>query len=179
VNTQRVLQTLDQQISALAAAIEPVGHTPTPQARFDSKLFRTHGTRLRDYLAEVRQNQQQLADAVAEGRTAQVVFLAERLVAQIAALQRELATQRLRKATVRPARDGQEDIYHRLAQHQDFERRLLAMVRDRESLLGRQESLAQQRKVQQELAALEGRLQRCREALARIERTIERKERGF
>jgi primosomal replication protein N'' len=179
VTTQKVLQTLEQQINALAVEIEPVGHVPAQQARFDAGLFHTHGTRLRDYLAEVRQNLAQLKAVVAEQRTAQVAFVADRLVTQIGALQRELATLALRKAVSRPQAESKEDIYHRLAQHQDFERRLIAMIRDRESLLGRQESLAQQRKIQQELAALEGRLQRCRQALVRIERAVERKENGF
>ncbi|OQV65846.1 hypothetical protein AK51_15585 [Serratia nematodiphila DZ0503SBS1] len=53
------------------------------------------------------------------------------------------------------------------------------MIQDRESLLGRQTTLAAQQKLQHELAALEGRLMRCRQALARIERNIERKENGF
>lgn len=53
------------------------------------------------------------------------------------------------------------------------------MIQDRESLLGAQSTLAAQRKLQQEVAALEGRLMRCRQALARIERGIERKENGF
>ncbi|MBI0221119.1 primosomal replication protein, partial [Yersinia pestis subsp. pestis] len=69
--------------------------------------------------------------------------------------------------------------YHKLAEHQDYERRILAMIQDRESQLGRQSLLVEQQKIQKELAALEGRLMRCRQALIRIERSIEKKENGF
>jgi primosomal replication protein N'' len=178
VNTQHLLQALQQQIAALASEVTPRGDTPVSQARFDSALFANHGTRLRDYLAQVQKNFSQLQSAVHDNRNAQVAFLAEKLVAQIGALQRELATQTLRRQN-QPKAPAQVDLYHKLAEHQDYERRLLAMIQDRESLLGRQTTLAGQQKIQQELAALEGRLMRCRQALARIERSIERKENGF
>ena len=90
-----------------------------------------------------------------------MAFLAEKLVAQIAALQRELATRALRRKN-QPKEAPEADLYHKLAEHQDYERRLIGMIQDRESLLGRQTTLAAQQKLQHELAALEGRLMRCR-----------------
>lgn len=120
----------------------------------------------------------QLKQVVEENRLQQVAFLADKLVAQISALQRELATQKIRKSNPEP-REHQSDPYHKLAEHQDYERRILAMIQDRESQLGRQSLLVEQQKIQKELAALEGRLMRCRQALIRIERSIEKKENGF
>ncbi|BFO08684.1 prephenate dehydrogenase [Serratia rubidaea] len=178
MSTHRLIQVLEQQIAQLAGEVSPHGDAPIPQARFDSALFSHQGTRLRDYLAQIQHNFAQLKDAVNDNRTPQVAFLAEKLVAQIAALQRELATQALRRKNQLRA-PKEEDLYHKLAEHQDYERRLIAMIQDRESLLGAQSTLAAQRKLQQEVAALEGRLMRCRQALARIERGIERKENGF
>ncbi|CQR25999.1 primosomal replication protein n'' [Yersinia enterocolitica] len=46
-------------------------------------------------------------------------------------------------------------------------------------MLGQQSLLSEQQKLQKELAALEGRLLRCRQALIKIERNIEKKENGF
>lgn len=178
MSTQRLLQTLEQQITTLASNIQPQGDMPIPQARFDVALFSNRGTRLRDYLAEIQKNFAQLQTAVKDNRTAQVAFLAERLVAQITALQRELATLVLRRKN-QPKVMGEVDIYHKLAEHQDYERRLLSMIQDRESLLGCQTTLAAQKKLQQEVAAIEGRLLRCRQALTRIERSIARKENNF
>lgn len=88
MSTQRLLQVLAQQIAALAAEVTPRGDAPIPQARFDAALFANRGTRLRDYLAEVEKNFAQLQSAANDSRTSQVAFLAEKLVAQIAALQR-------------------------------------------------------------------------------------------
>lgn len=178
MSTEKILHTLDQQIESLAQAINPIGHVPTQQARFDVALFTTKGTRLRDYLTEVRYNMEQLSQVVIEKRTAQVAFIAERLVAQITALQRELATQTLRKNNQTPERKNQ-DNYSKLAEHQQYERRLIAMIHDRESAMGKLAAFSDQQRVQQELAALEGRLMRCRQALSKIERYIERQEKGF
>ncbi|MBL2810158.1 prephenate dehydrogenase, partial [Klebsiella pneumoniae] len=86
------------------------GDAPIPQARFDAALFATRGTRLRDYLAEVEKNFAQLQSAASDSRTSQVAFLAEKLVAQIAALQRELATQALRRKN-QPKEAPEADLY--------------------------------------------------------------------
>lgn len=178
MSTEKLLQVLESQIEALSAQIAPQANTPSQQARFDLNLFSNHGNRFRDYLQEVRKNMAQLKQVVEENRLQQVAFLADKLVAQISALQRELATQKIRKSNPEP-REHQSDPYHKLAEHQDYERRILAMIQDRESQLGRQSLLVEQQKIQKELAALEGRLMRCRQALIRIERSIEKKENGF
>lgn len=178
MSTEKLLQVLESQIEALSAQVGPQGNMPSQQARFDLKLFGNHGNRFRDYLLEVHKNMAQLKQVVAENRTQQVAFLAEKLVAQISALQRELATQKLRKTNPEP-KYNKLDPYHKLAEHQDYERRILAMIQDRESQLGKQNLLAEQQKIQKELAALEGRLMRCRQALIKIERSIEKKENGF
>ena len=57
-------------------------------------------------------------------------------------------------------------------------RRLLAMIRDRDSVRQNTVDKTRQQQLQQEIAALEGRLTRCRQALTRIERLIERRENG-
>lgn len=178
MSTERILHVLDQQIETLSREIEPIGHVSATQARFDIALFSTKGTRLRDYLAEIKNNLRQLNQEVAEKRSAQVAFIAERLVAQITAMQRELATQTLRKTHQTPERKS-HDNYTKLAETQQFERRLIAMIEDRETTLGQLATFSDQQRVQKELAALEGRLMRCRQALAKIERQIERQEKGF
>ncbi|EPF5496699.1 primosomal replication protein PriC [Yersinia enterocolitica] len=178
MSTEKLLQVLESQIEALSAQVGPQANMPSQQARFDLKLFGNHGNRFRDYLLEVHKNMAQLKQFVAENRTQQVAFLAEKLVAQISALQRELATQKLRKTNPEP-KYNKLDPYHKLAEHQDYERRILAMIQDRESQLGKQNLLTEQQKIQKELAALEGRLMRCRQALIKIERSIEKKENGF
>lgn len=177
VHSSRLLTTLNDQFNALAKRVDAAGHQPVAQSRFDHQLFQSRGTRLDDYLAESRQTLQRLTLTVDRGYTERVAWLAQRLIDQMTALARELATQDLRRA--QPAKAAPVDYYARLNEHQDYERRLVAMIRDRDSLRQNTGDYARAQQLQQEIAALEGRLARCRQALARIERQIERRENGL
>lgn len=178
MNTHRLLQVFEQQIAVLASEVMACGDAPISQARFYAALFANRGTQRLDYLAEVQKNFTQLQTAARDNRTNEVAYLAERLVTQISSLKRELATQGLRRKN-RPKKAGVVDLYHKLAEHQGYERRLSSMIQDRESLLRQQSTLAAQQKMQHELVVLAGRLMRCRQMLARIERSIEYKEKGL
>ncbi|AIJ09390.1 MULTISPECIES: primosomal replication protein PriC [Edwardsiella] len=178
MSSQQMLNQLEQRLQRLAQALAPLAEQPAARSRFDRALFLTHGTRLKDYLQETRDNFTALQRAVGAGQRQQVAFLAERLLAQMAALQREQATQTLRRQEPQRA-ESAGDLYQELARHQDYERRLQTMVRERELRLAACQTLAQQQQIQRELAAMEGRLQRCRQALRRIEKQIERRENGF
>lgn len=178
MNTHKLLLALEQQIDSLAKEIEPLADKSVPQSRFDRQLFSSYGTRLKDYFHEVTLNFQSIRQLVTEQHTERVAFMAEKLVRQITALQRELATQSLRRQE-QTAQKQPQDLYHKLAEHQDYERRLLSMIHDRESLLDTQTQFSEQQRLQKELAALEGRLTRCRQALTRLERLIERREQGL
>ncbi|NKI74954.1 prephenate dehydrogenase [Dickeya sp. CFBP 2040] len=177
METQALLAALARQIDTLAQHVEPIAARQAPRSRFDRQLFSCYGTRLGDYLDEIRLNYQHLQQYVQEQRLDRVTFMAEKLLAQITALQRELATQPLREQE--PSMPAPQDRYQKLAEYQGYERRLLAMIQDRESLLASQSQLSEQQRLQRELAALEGRLARCRQALSKLERQIERQEQGF
>lgn len=170
-----LLQQLEDKLEQLASAVQPHANKRTPQARFDDQLFYAHSTRLGDYLDEIRKSMVLLRQSVADQRTERVAFMAERVVMQMSALQRELATQTLRKAEERPVPVA-ENLYEKLAKHQDYERRLRAMIADRESQLNTCSRLVEQQNLQRDIAAQEGRLQRCLQALKRIERAIEKRE---
>lgn len=174
MKSDQLLTQLALHLQQLADNLAPVAHQRSAQARFDSQLFHTHSTRLSDYLHEAEQNMALLRQAVASQRSDQVAWMAERLVTQIAALQRELATQSMRK-NERPQAPPGTSLYDKLAENQEFERRLRAMIADRESQLA--SANGPSALLQREIAALEGRLQRCRDAQKRIERSIEFRER--
>lgn len=173
-----LLLQLDTQLAQLALAVEPHANKRTARARFDHQLFHCATTRLGDYMLEIQQTMAQLKQSVKDNRPESVAWMAERVVVQMAALQRELATQKMRSSEHVPS-VVKENLYEKLAEHQDFERRLRAMIHDRESLLATQDTLTDRQQLQRELAALEGRLQRCLQALKRIERGIEKREHGM
>ena len=73
----------------------------------------------------------------------------------------------------------QIDLYERLSQHQDYERRLQSMVSEKELHLSQLTDHRLQHQCQKELAVLAGRLYRCRQALLRIEKAIEHQENQY
>lgn len=107
-------------------------------------------------------------------------FLTEKIVHQIQAISREISTQSLReKESSFTKKKEQIDLYERLSQHQDYERRLQAMVSEKELQLSTLTDSRLQHQCQKDLATLAGRLYRCRQALLRIEKAIEHKENQY
>ncbi|SFU69145.1 primosomal replication protein PriC [Xenorhabdus koppenhoeferi] len=177
MSIQNLLNALEKQISILEKDLTLLHDTPFSIARFDRTLFHHHSNKLSGYMQEIKQNMEQLKACVNDYRIEQVKYLSERLVTQTEALKREIATQTLRKQEDKfEHRSQQRDLYQRLAEHQDYERRLIAMIDDRELQLNKQVILANRSKLQREIAALAGRLARCRQALMRIEKSIEKQE---
>lgn len=107
-------------------------------------------------------------------------YLTERLLAQISAIQREISTLSIRKSEPKHSsyyRKPINSLYQELAQHQEWERRLMDMVRDKELSL-RQASAFNQQQAQQALLTAEQRLKRCQEAKAKIEKQITFREKN-
>ncbi|MCP4991718.1 MAG: primosomal replication protein N'' [Colwellia sp.] len=65
-----------------------------------------------------------------------------------------------------------QQLYQQLAEHHEFERRLLEMITERENKRQRSQSI-NAGKLSQEILALHQRLGRCRKAISSIERNIE------
>lgn len=101
-----------------------------------------------------------------------MVWIAERLAAQIAALRRETATWSLRSWD--HASPTLSRWQRRRLQHQEYERRLLAMRDQRQRQLAQATSLDEQQRLGKEVEAYIGRLARCRQALDKIENVLAR-----
>ncbi|WP_312980288.1 primosomal replication protein PriC [Atlantibacter sp.] len=175
MKTDRLLQSLQTRMENLAQMLKPLAQHRTLSARFDRQLFQTRSTLINDYLQECWRNLDALTDHVRQQKTAQVAWLAEHLVAQMEALAREGATWSLRHHDSAHLPAGRR--HAQLLQHQEYERRLLAMKQQREAQLRDVETLQAQQKLHKEIDALDGRLARCRHALAGIERALARQTR--
>ncbi|WP_413110579.1 primosomal replication protein [Thaumasiovibrio sp. DFM-14] len=106
-------------------------------------------------------------------------YLCDHLALQVHALQRELATVAIRAAEPKQARKFYKSInalYQDLTQHIEWERRLLLMRDNKARELDYATDLNRTR-MQQELTALEGRVERCRISKAKIEKQIRYQER--
>ncbi|ELY5828047.1 primosomal replication protein PriC [Cronobacter turicensis] len=168
MRTPLLLQSLKTRVATLRELIEPLASQRHFSPRFDRQLFSCSGARLGDYLAEAEESLPHLEAAVTQGDAARVAWLAERLAAQIEALQREAATATLRRHENAHLPGGW--LHARLAEYQEYERRLLAMK------TGRERRCAENHDPQlaREIDALNERLARCRAAIARTERALER-----
>ncbi|EOX1761903.1 primosomal replication protein [Vibrio cholerae] len=148
---------------------------------FDEVLFHCHGKLLTPCVEEAHSTLQALIREKESGRLTalRAEYLSERLLAQIAALTRELSTQTVRRNEPKPHayfKKPINELYQELAQHQDWERRLMDLVRDK-SLLLEQASATEKAAAQQALLQSEQRLNRCREAKIKIEKRITTQER--
>ncbi|WLI78842.1 primosomal replication protein N'' [Kosakonia sp. H02] len=172
MKSDALLQTLEHQLALLRQQAAPLAQHATVSARFDRQLFQTRSTRMQSYLDETAANLAALRHAVKGNHLPQVAWLAEHLTAQIAALTRESAVWPLRQwdhsspAITRWQR--------RRLQHQEYERRLLAMKHEREQRLAAVTTLVEQQQLHKEVDALGARLTRCRQALGNIESVLAR-----
>ena len=154
---QKIVETLRQRI-----AQQPDGACRVP--RFDTALFHTKGTRLRDYLQELEQNLQHLQQK--QHGAVQQQWLAQRVLDQLAALQRECESQQLRPWRERPRHDARQQ---KRTEYLGYETRLLAMLRQREAHLAQAETLSVQQQLMREVEQLQARLSRCRAALYQLD----------
>ena len=172
MKTALLLQTLEQQLARLQARIAPLSAHATLSARFDRQLFQTRSTQMQAYLHEANAHFQELKHAVEQQQLPQVSWLAERLAAQIEAINRESEAWSLRVWD--SASPGLRRWQRKRLETQEFERRLLEMKQQRQQQYQQATTLDEQQRLAREITAFDGRLARCRQALEEIERVLAR-----
>ena len=172
MKTALLLQTLEQRLAELRKQVMPLADHTTLSARFDRQLFRTRTTQLRACLDEADENMQALRQAVDEARLPQVAWLADHLACQMAAISREAASWSLR-GWDNPS-PGIARWQRKRLQHQEFERRLMAMKAEREQRLARTANFDEQQLLLRDVQLYSERLARCQQALAAIDAKLAR-----
>ncbi len=152
------------------------------QPLFDERLFHGQARLVTPCVKEALSTYETIRRESDTGRltAARAEFLSERLLAQLSAIQRELATTKLRQHEPKHRshfRKPINSLYQELAQHQEWERRLIDMVREKEYLVNHT-SFAQQQEAQKALLATEQRLKRCQAAKLKLENQITYRERN-
>lgn len=152
------------------------------QPLFDDRLFQCNALLLAPYIEETRSVVSSIVQERSTNRLTneRAEYLTEKLTAQIEAIQRELSTQNIRKKEAKPKGYYKKSInvlYQDLAQHQEWERRLRTMVREKEIEV---ENASTSRKPQalRALIAAEKRLERCTAATLKLEKQIIRREKN-
>lgn len=171
-----LLATLSAQLEQLrkqAEKIDSLQDKGPPQDWFDSHLFSFHSPNLADYVAEAQRNLNHLRQAKLS--TASKQRLVQHLSEQTTALTRAFRNVDIRqkqhhktlppKALIRKVTVSSQQLYQRLSEIQDFERRLLDMI----AIAGKDNSPD----TVQRTLALHARLGRCRQALSEVEQQIQ------
>ncbi|WP_370606437.1 primosomal replication protein N'' [Citrobacter werkmanii] len=172
MKTVMLLQSLENQLNRLRQRCAPLAHHTTLSARFDRHLFHTRSTLLQACLDEAEDNLTALRRAVDQQQLPQISWLAEHLASQLEAISRETTSWSLREWDC--ASPGLARWQRKRVQHQEFERRLVEMTRERKERLAQATGFEEQQKLHREVEAFEARLARCRHALARIENVLAR-----
>lgn len=143
------------------------------QALFDATLFKCGASTLLPYALETQATyhtiiREQSTNQLSASRAN---YLTDKLTNQIAALQRELANHDLRLDRKSKSGKTLNDLYNDLAQHQDWQRRLVDLVKRRKFAL---DSAPRHSKAQAENAWMlaKERLERCEDSMKNIERLI-------
>ena len=151
------------------------------QPLFDQSLFHCQSAQLYPYVEEAKQTFDKLTTQIKlPPNHPQVGYLSEKLICQIDALNKELASfdVRQQESRQRPTkRNGLGQLYQNLAQHQVWESQLKAIVTQSEQIYSQAISKDKGFALQK-LETARRRLQRCQQAKIRIEKHITYKERN-
>ena len=155
---------------------------------FSEALFATNSDRILPYVDEVRGKTIELSRLLLNGKKELSQNRLQCIEQQISAILNAIRSnkgihqeaqyrltainaRRYKKAAKQLFKSSQA-LYQQLSEHHEFERRLLAMLNERE-LLRKSATPSKAKKLSEEVLALHQRLGRCRQAISKIERQIE------
>ncbi|WP_086984540.1 primosomal replication protein [Vibrio aphrogenes] len=170
------LETLSQQ-AAQRDRYKGEHHQPL----FDEHLFRCRARLLVPCVSEAKSTYESIIREQQAKRLTQLraEHLTQRLIAQLEAIQRELATTKIRHNEIKHSshyRKPISELYQDLSQHQEWEIRLKDLVLQKTRHV-EQCSSFERAKAQQDLLVTEQRLERCQAAKLKIEKQITFRER--
>lgn len=188
----RQISALKEKLRQLDTSIqEMVSHSQDPSSielSLPSALFDANRHDLKGCRRELQTTFDCICEQLQRNKNETILqYYCERFAEQYTAILRALEHSRRSRAKsqTRPAARYKRQVktllapshklYQDLAQHHEYERRLLDMVRDKE-MAANTATNAQQ--YTNELLALKARLGRCRQAIARIEDAIKSAEQG-
>lgn len=161
---------------------------------FSENLFHSYSDKFSDYINEVEKKLASLTRLINAGKALYAVneiALVEQQISSLvnalhanktmhdeAQLRLTASKKRNFKKAAKSIMQSSHQLHQKLAEHHEFERRLAEMITDREQLLA-QSTPHKQQIIAQEVLALHQRLGRCRQAISKIERSIEMSEKRF
>ncbi|PMH76439.1 primosomal replication protein [Vibrio cyclitrophicus] len=143
------------------------------QALFDRTLFKSRAFILLPYALEAQTTYHTVLREQATNQltASRANYLTEKLTNQIAAIQRELANHDLRLDRKSKSGKNLNDLYNELAQHQDWQKRLVDLVRVRKLAFDSAHRHSK-KKADEAWQLAKERLERCEDSMKNIERLI-------
>lgn len=155
---------------------------------FNSSCFYCQSDEVRDYLKELENNIKRLEQISEAGYSE---FLTERITQQFVCLKALVNARSVNSKNQSYKRDKQkklaqikhfankatkssQDLYSELSELQQFERRLLDMVNEKQMQLNAYTGSKNRQELQQQVLLTQQRLGRCRQALSKVEEQIQR-----
>ncbi|OCG04334.1 hypothetical protein A9G15_04340 [Gilliamella apis] len=162
---QNFLEKLKEQINQLEQQINLADQPAYQEHYFDEHLFNSSKIEVdfQFYIDKIKLTYQSLCDAALTEKLSQIEFLSEKLIDQITALSRELATVHLRKQPTSYV--IKETVAEKHSRHLDYLRRLQEMKYELE--------LSPEAIDYTKIAALDNRIYRCEQAIKKIELDME------
>lgn len=187
-NTQALLAQLQQiEIAFEQSAIDQENWFNRSDV-FISSAFYTKSNELTDYFAELRGNINKLTRLK---EPEYLEFLADKVTQQFACLKslynsaqidtKERKYKQQHKARIQQTKQfanrvtqSSQSLYAELSQLQEYERRLLDMVSERQQRLHQYQGSKHKQEYQQQVLTYQQRLGRCRQALSKVEEQIQK-----
>lgn len=178
INVAQISLIIEQLLKKAEAFDKQFGKSAS--ARFDRSLFKCNSKRLTPCVKESQSLMQEIDSLLKQQSIAtdKIDYLTQRLVNQLEAVQRELATHQIRESELASNNIDSIDLkqlYRDLEQHSEWERRLKQIVSSKEQAF---QNAPEQFKHQtrKSLIVAEQRLSRCQKAKLAIEAQITQKE---
>lgn len=186
------VQTLQAQFQALKTQLDHVSILPeqwfSRNDLFHSSSFYTRSDELRDYINELAKNVEKVATIQDPDM---LIHVTERIATQFACFRGLLnsielntknktynRTHRKRldkvKQFAKQAAKSSQSLYKELSELQEFERRLVEMVAEKQATLSRYQGQAQRQSLQEQVLVTQQRLGRCRKAISQVEEQIQK-----
>lgn len=169
------LASIENQFTKLANRCKILSDKKTSESLFDSYLFKPRKSEQINlpwfihYLKEIETNIHHLKQKIRLHQPAQVVYLTDKITNQLMAMTREIATHNLR---IHAINKTNETLYETHCRYIDYDRRLTDIKRQFVDKIEKTTDIVKKTLLSEKIATLEGRIDRCRKAIAKIEDKI-------
>lgn len=169
------LASLENQLTELTNRCKILSDKKMSESLFDTYLFKPckpgqlNSPWFIHYLEEIETNICYLKQKIRRHQPDQVIYLTDKITNQLIAMTREIATHNLRIHAINKTK---ETLYETHCRYIDYERLLIDIKRQFFDRAEKTTDMVKKTLLLEKIATLEGRIDRCRKAIAKLEDKI-------